>query len=253
MTPDTPSSALESLRYRRIFFGHQSVGANILDGIGRLDREHPSAGLRIVESTDPADYTRPVFGHARIGVNRQPLGKIDFFADVLRGGLVGKTEIALMKLCYVDVTRDTDIDSLLAHYRQTMASLRAEFPATVLVHVTVPVTVMPPLHHRLLGTLLRRHNRAADDNLARTEYNRRLIGLYAGREPVFDLAGAESVFPSGRQNRFTSDGREFRALVRRYSSDGRHLSEQGRRVVAAALLGFLARLETPGPARVHRT
>jgi hypothetical protein len=99
---------------------------------------------------------------------------------------------------------------------------------------------MPSLLRRIVGGLRRRPNRAAHDNLARAEYNRLLMQTYAGNEPVFDLAGIESTNTSGRSLRYSLHGRDFRTLVPAYSSDGRHLSEIGRRTVASGLLGFLA-------------
>jgi hypothetical protein len=250
MTSAIDATTFALLHHKQIYFGHQSVGANILDGVHDLCRADPAHRLNIVESSDPHAYTGPMLGHSRLGRNHEPRTKIEAFAEMLGAGLGNRVHIALFKFCYVDVTEDSDPAALFAHYRTVMAQLAAAYPRTLLVHVTVPLTVMPGALTRLAGGLLRRHNRAAHDNLARAEYNRMLVETYAGQQPVFDLAGIESTAPSGRANRFSLHGREFRALLPAYSSDGRHLSASGRRVVAAAFLRYLALLgETPP---VHR-
>lgn len=242
MTPAT-DAASSALAHKRIYFGHQSVGANILDGVQDLCRADPSLRLKLVESSDPAAYTTPVLGHSRLGRNHDPRSKIDAFAEILGAGLGARLDIALFKFCYVDVNEDSDNSTLFEYYRKVMAQLAVACPHTLLVHVTVPVTTVPGLLPRLVGRLLRRHNRAAHDNLARAHYNRLLTQTYAGKEPLFDLAAVESTTPAGRVHRFSLRGNEFRALVPSYSSDGRHLSGLGRRVVANALIQYLARLE----------
>jgi hypothetical protein len=99
---------------------------------------------------------------------------------------------------------------------------------------------MPSWPQRAIRTLLGRpRTKAIDDNLARADYNERLRTTYGNRAAIFDLAAAESTYPSGRRNLFRWNEREFAALIQRYSNDGRHLGPEGRRVVAAALLKFL--------------
>lgn len=240
MKPGT-DTALALLQHKRIYFGHQSVGANILDGVRALCRAFPAHGLNIVETARPDDFSVPVFGHSKIGRNQDPRSKIDAFAEIMGSGLGDKTDIAFFKFCYVDVTDGSDVAGLFNYYRTVMAQLSAAFPRTRLLHLTVPVTVMPDLLRRVIGRLRQRRNRVAHDNLARAEYNRLLTQAFAGKEPVFDLAGTESTTGSGYTLRHTLQGREFHTLVPAYSSDGRHLSETGQRVVAAALLDVLAR------------
>lgn len=236
---DTATFAI--LHHKRIYFGHQSVGANILAGIQDMGRTDPAFALNIVESCKPDAYNEPVLGHSRIGRNHDPRSKIDGFSEVLGAGLGNRVDMALFKFCYVDVTDGSDYTGLFDYYRNVMKQLARAYPHTQLIHVTLPVTVMPGLLRRIVGNLRRRPNRAAHDNLARAEFNRLLIQTYAEIAPVFDLAGVESTTASGRAVRYALRGREFRTLVPSYSSDGRHLSETGRRVVASKFLHFLAK------------
>ena len=76
------------------------------------------------------------------------------------------------------------------------------------------------------------------DNARRNLYNDKLRGRYA--DSLFDLAAIESRIDDKRRATFTKDGGTYDLLHRPYTSDGGHLNEAGRRVVAAELLAFLA-------------
>lgn len=252
MTPGIDTVTLSLLQHKRIYFGHQSVGANIIEGIRGLYRSN-QLGLNIVESSQPQAYAAPVFGHSRIGRNQEPRSKIDAFAEILNAGLGNKVDMALLKFCYVDVTDGSDVAGLFGYYHNVMTQLTNAYPHTRFIHVTMPITVMPSLLRRIIGGLRRRRNRVAYDNLARADYNRNLIQTYAGRQPIFDLATAESTTASGQTLRHSLHGRVFYTLAPAYSSDGRHLSETGRRVVASELLKCLAAVGTEASTPAART
>ena len=57
---DVSDSALEKLSKKKIYFGHQSVGNNIVDGISDLMKENPGIKLNILKTDDP-DYTQVGF------------------------------------------------------------------------------------------------------------------------------------------------------------------------------------------------
>jgi len=69
---DVPASAWEKLSQKKIYFGHQSVGFNILDGVKDLMKEYPKIKLNIVETTDTKDFPNGVFAHSRVGQNTDP-------------------------------------------------------------------------------------------------------------------------------------------------------------------------------------
>ncbi len=81
-----------------------------------------------------------------------------------------------------------------------------------------------------------------DDNIKRNQYNQLLKEYYEGKEPVFDLAKIESTYPDGKRCTFEKDGKTYYSLVSEYTSDGGHLNEKGRKIVAEKLLVFLANL-----------
>jgi hypothetical protein len=249
MTDDqgVPDSAWTELARERVFFGHQSVGWNIVEGIADLARERSAPGVRIVEGDSAADG-RPALAHAAIGRNGAPGGKTDAFAARIEGGLGNRVDIALHKYCYADIGSGTDAAAVFEHYRATMARLHAEYPGVVFVHVTVPLVALRNRGLRLAVQRLIGHapERVAS-NIVRERFNDLMRQEYAGREPLFDLAQLESTHPDGRRERIPFSGRPGYSLVPGYSSDGSHLNGPGRRRIARALLVFLAELPAAGP------
>jgi len=233
---DVPARAWEALAANRIYFGHQSVGFNIVDGMKDLAGADAEIVLNIQETKSPAAFQHPVFAHSRIGRNMDPRSKIDDFRSILESGVGALADTAFMKLCYVDISGATDVPSLLDHYRTTMSQLRSEFPSLQLIHVTVPLMALSQSlkdrGKRLIKKILGKPKRE--------QYNRMLRETYEGREPVFDLALAESTLPDGTRCAVVEDGERIACLVPAYTDDGGHLNETGRRWVAARLLRLLA-------------
>src|SRR3989454_12732065 len=80
----------------RIYFGHQSVGANILQGVKEL-----GVSLSIKDEF--------------LAENGEPLRKLQNFKAAVGEG--SRFDIALVKFCYVDVNADTDARALFERYR----------------------------------------------------------------------------------------------------------------------------------------
>ena len=93
---DVPESAWQKLAQKKIYFGHQSVGFNIMDGIRDLMKENPQIKLNIVEGHDPAMFNQPVFAHSRVGENTKPITKITEFQQFIENGIGAKADIAPM-------------------------------------------------------------------------------------------------------------------------------------------------------------
>ena len=237
---EVPEAAWRTLAARRIFFGHQSVGDNIMEGVADLVREEPRLGLRVAAGTDALDGGTGVFAHARIGRNGEPGLKTDDFARRIRGPLRGKANVAFHKYCYADILEDTDVATVFDHYRQVMDSLRAEFPEVVFVHVTVPLVRVQSGPKAWLKQLLGRTPGRYGGDFARERFNQLMRATYGGREALFDLAAVESTRPDGRRQAIRSGRRRGYALVPAYTADGSHLNAAGRRRAAEALLVVLA-------------
>src|SRR5688500_12337428 len=93
----------DGLASQRIFFGHQSVGGNLMEGVQGVLAEHSSIPLRVVEISSPSELSTPAFYHAAIGTNGEPATKLAAFREIVTEGM-GDRGIAVLKFCYVDVT-----------------------------------------------------------------------------------------------------------------------------------------------------
>jgi len=235
----------QSLGTKRIFFGHQSVGANIMDGVADVIRDEPRIGLRVAGGEGALAGGGGVFAHGPVGRNGDPGSKTDDFARLIEGPLRGKVDVAFHKYCYVDITETTDVAAVFDHYQKTMARLRAEFPGVVFVHVTTPLVRVQSGPRAALKLLLGQSPGRYGGNFARERFNELMRDAYRGREPLFDLASTESTRPDGRREAIQSGKRSGYALVPAYTTDNSHLNEVGRRRVAEELLVFLARLPAP--------
>jgi len=236
------ASAWGKLSQKSFYFGHQSVGFNIIDGIKDVMKEHPQIKLNIVESSDAADLRVGTFEHSRVGKNVEPKSKIDEFVQFLKNGIGNKANFAFLKFCYVDIRGESDVNDIFAYYKESMAKLKQEFANTTIVHFTVPLTTTKTTWKTIVKKIIGRKTSQYDNNIKRNEYNNLLLKTYAGKEPVFDLAKVESTFPDGRRCSFSKDSKTYYSLVPEYTSDGGHLNEIGRKIVAEQLLIFLAKL-----------
>jgi hypothetical protein len=238
---DKPPDALQRVASARVFFGHQSVGGNIVEGLGELQTLEPRLTLRVASIDDVSSLTGGYLSHARLGRNGDPRGKTDAFATVLDTQLRDRVDIAFHKYCYVDIDQGTDVRALFENYRAVMARLAQAHPHVTFVHMTVPIVkVQGGLKGLLKGWAGRELDHYAD-NVARERFNGLLREAY-GRDHLFDLAAAESTYPDGRRERVASSGTSTFSLVPSFSSDGAHLNPRGRQMVAAELIAFLSAL-----------
>lgn len=232
-----------ALAEKRIFFGHQSVGGNVIDGVQELLAEHPEIPLKVVETEDPLSMEEPGLYHARIGENGAPMSKLEAFREIVSGASVAESGIAMVKYCYVDIEPETDPVALFETYREEVDALRERNPGLTIVHVTLPLREDPGVlaywKARLRGNPSER-----EVNLIRQRYNELMRTTYGGREPVFDLAGLEAAGPSGELSTVTFQGEEVPALAPDWTYDGGHLNEAGRRRIAEAFLVTLARIQS---------
>jgi hypothetical protein len=158
-------------------------------------------------------------------------------------GIGGSADVAFFKFCFVDIGADTDVNKVFDHYKNTMSRLKTKYPGTTFVHVTVPLgTTIESWKTRIKVLMGKTEIWEYDANIRKNEFNNLLRGNYAGREPVFDLAGFESTYPDGKRSTFTKNGTSYYDLAPEYTYDDGHLNEKGRKWVAEQLLMFLADL-----------
>lgn len=216
----SPDEAMREVASARIYFGHQSVGWNIIDGMTALYGKRGIAAPNVVDGMGGLPSIQAGFAQQEIGSNGDPQSKFDDFAAAVTSGT--RVDVAAMKLCYVDITADSKPRAIFAAYRRAVARVQASVPGTSLVHVTAPLTVDDP---------------AA--NLKRQRYNTLLRKTYGSQ--VFDLARVESTRPGGSRVTGRHHGQRYFALFRGYSSDGGHLNARGSKRTAAAFVKALAR------------
>lgn len=237
---DALESDLRAVSAKRVFFGHQSVGRNILDGLEDLQRGLGPPVVRIVElgsAGSPDD--RGILLHGKVGQNERPATKCEDFRRILDQELQGRIDVALFKFCYVDFNDTSDVPAIVDVYSRTMDDLKQRHPAVVFVHVTAPLRTVDRGPGVWSRELLGRRNRSKHANARRGEFNRLLQERYAG-EPVFDLAASMSTHADGRRESFRLDGAKYPALVPAYTEDGGHLNAVGRTHVAAAFVHAIA-------------
>jgi hypothetical protein len=242
---DVPKACWTALAGKRIFFGHQSVGYNIIDGIRDIVKEHDYIKLNVVETRGPAEFDRPLLAHAQVGRNQNPASKIEDFTNIMDAGIGGKADIAFFKFCYVDVTRNADPKKIFDRYSTAMENLKRRYPRTRFVHVTVPLCSTPKGIEKNLKqcvkSLIGRPG-VLDDNLMRERYNELLRDAYSGKEPVFDLALTESINAKGLRCYAVKGTEKVPVLAPEYTDDGGHLNTLGRRKAAEQLLIVLAEI-----------
>lgn len=181
----------------------------------------------------------PAIQDALIGANEDPLRKIEDFAARVRSGVGEQVDVAMMKLCYIDVTARTDVDALFATYRTTLSALERDHPQVTFVHVTVPLTAERSGLSKLRARLTGNDRYGSDENVARERLNALIRAAYASQH-LFDLAGVESTRPDGSRVTGRHDGADYFALYDGYASDLGHLNAAGAEVAAAAWLTAVA-------------
>jgi hypothetical protein len=242
---DIPIESWAELAEKKIFFGHKSVGNDIIEGIRDIIEVHDYIRLNIVETSNPADFEAPVFGHAQIGVNTDPASKMVDFMTILDSGLGSKVDIAFMKLCYVDITRDSKLENILSDYGMMSENLKSCYPNIVFINVTVPLCSVPGDFKSNLKEsvkLLIGKPGFLEDNIKRNHYNNIFKKSYLESGTIFDLAFIESTDPEDLRC-YVRKGRDnVPVMASEYTEDGGHLNERGRRKVAEQLLITLAEL-----------
>ena len=247
---------LRLLATKRIAFGHQSVGANLLEGLQDLAEANPDIPLTMVHAAESTALPAACIAERAVGSNADPESKCRGFEQMLGWMPSGGVDLALMKFCYIDITALTDIHSILSMYLSMVDSLKRLHPCTAVVHVTVPLTSRSPWWKRIAKRLLGLGDSSREDNMRRNEFNRLLLRTFAG-EPVFDLAARESTHENGTRESFDEGGEAYLALAGEFTDDGGHLNRRGRMIAAREMLRVLAETlrsrDNPGAREADRT
>jgi len=230
-TLDVPSTITH-----KVFFGHQSVGNNILTGIKSTSPQVPVFNIK--GKPVPRDIEAAIF-HQGIGQNENPMLKMEDFKKRLIGEGVGAiVDVAMMKLCYVDITRNTDIAQVFKEYVNTVDSIKNSSSSLQIIHCTVPLTSEKP---RSVKQVIKKILFGKSDNIARNKFNTMLLNEFGNNSKVYDLAKVESTRPDGSRECFIKGGETFFAMYPGYTDDGGHLNCEGQKRAAIELLKIIER------------
>ena len=224
----------------RVYFGHQSVGGNIMNGLADLQGQLGKQVIRVGElgSLDVSG-DHGVLLHTKVGKNEQPVSKCQDFQRILDQQLAGLVDVALFKFCYIDFNDTSDVDAIFETYSRTMDDLKQRHPDITFIHVTAPLRSVDRGPGVWAREMLGRPNRAKLANVSRNEFNRRLKERYPA-DPIYDLAAVMSTYPDGRRESFKMDGNTYDSLVPAYTDDGGHLNAVGRTHAAAEFVRSIA-------------
>jgi hypothetical protein len=215
------------------FFGHQSVGVDLMDGVQSIDSQLVVKDVHLSDTITQ----QGVFYHAKIGQNRNPQLKVAEFCEFVSHN-AQNLSVAGMKFCYVDITSSTNTDSLFIYYQQKMNELAQLAPNVRLFHVTVPLRSVKDDFKSSVKEWLLNKDYGKKDNIARERFNELMREHYADNE-LFDLAKFEAQLPNGSINSFRSANGECMALCQEYTEDGGHLNQTGKTMMGARFIQFL--------------
>lgn len=210
---------LSTIAKQRIFFAHRSVGADIV--VGGLQAVYLDFGVAAPRVNDGVPMPSGSFGDRWLNQSDDPQSKLDDFDMWVREKGVGDAaDLAFMKLGFVDINTETDVNALFDRYRAMMRALESDYPEVVFLHVTISVTRWVP-----------------ESNAAIARFNALMRSEYGATGRLFDLAGAISTCTDGRPDTHRTMSRDiYYQICQEYTSDGGHLNEKGAKVAAAAML-----------------
>lgn len=79
----TPPALWDNLAKKKIYFAHQSVGYNIIDGVKEIIKKNPHIHLNIIETTKKTDLKGGFFAHSKIGQNKLLSQRVTNFLNYL--------------------------------------------------------------------------------------------------------------------------------------------------------------------------
>jgi hypothetical protein len=226
-----PQSTMDAIGQQKWYFAHASVGVNMIDGMNDLHAADPTRYQLQITSAGAIPPSTPSPGTVYEDDRGNPGSdaKFSLFQSALDAGWRSPSvDFAMDKLCFIDP------DASFAAYRDSMSALNAAYPETTLVYTTMPLTTDED-----------------GNNVLRNEYNDAVRNYcLANNKLLFDIADIEAFDPSGIASTFTSGGSLYQKLYDGYSSDGGHLTVEGRQQVARGWYAAAATAVVPEPSTI---
>jgi lysophospholipase L1-like esterase len=220
---------VEAAARQRVLFAHQSVGANILDGVRKLADEN-NVKLTITESRSDQGKTPAIF-QFMVGRNGDPLGKIKDFIST--SSSFPDIDVAMVKICYVDLNKNSDATAVAKTYADAIKTLQRAHPSTRFIAITSPLTAVPSGAKAWVKSLIRGSPPELADNEKRKEFNDYLRKEF-DKDHLFDLAALEA------EKAVADDGKEIEVMRPSLTDDGGHLNATGQRLIGTAFIKLLA-------------
>lgn len=231
---------IRQLADQKVYFGHQSVGNNIVDGVQQWEEE-TGMDLSMELSRDFASVSQISFVHFMVGTNRDPRGKVDDFVTLVDQIPEQENAIAFFKFCFADFHESTDVDDLFVYFREKMLYLKDKHTNIHFLVSTVPAMAVQKGWRALAKKVLGRAPYGYLQNIKLFEFNRKILSEFDGILPVFDLAGIEVTRPDGTMETYRYKGSDYPCMPDYYASDYGHLNDFGAKTVSYNLLAFLAK------------
>lgn len=222
-----------------MFFGHQSVGSNIIHGLGGVYADSQTERPVVRDASDIGDEDR-FLAHAMVGVNGDPQSKIDEFKALLAGGLASRADTVVLKFCYVDVTSGSDVRQVFEAYSTAMDDVSREYPDLQIVYTTVPLSTEASWKSRLKAAVTGSIPPYTADNIVREQYNSMVRERYGSSGRLFDIALVESTQDDGSRVEGEHDGLPYFSLDQRIAADSGHLNDEGARLAADEFVRIVA-------------
>jgi hypothetical protein len=235
------SKKITIISQNNIYFGHRSVGQNIIEGLTKINSEYGNNEIKIKELQNISDYKGNYFIHSNIGNNGDPKSKFKEFAKIIDNS--ANINIAMMKLCFVDFNKNTDVMDIFNSYTSMIDSLQNKFPSITFLHFTVPLKSQPSWANKIKDIIKNREKEDPRENLKRNEYNELILSKYS-KDYIFDLAGAESTYPDGKREFMMVDDKISYTLINNYSTDGGHLNVEGQQIITTKLINKIYKVLT---------
>jgi hypothetical protein len=239
--PEHIEESLQKIQTMRIFFGHRSVGNNVLQGLEDILLKFSDIHMNIVNWENTSDLPEYYLAHYSIGENGKPFSKCSAFLERMPIIVKNKADIAFFKFCFVDIDEKSDIEEIFDYYQKTILEIRDKYPELTIIHVTVPLMVESGGIKKKIKRMIGVKDGFDASNIKRNEFNRLLLEHYK-EEPIFDLATIESTYPDGSRASFRVKDVLYYELALKYTDDGGHLNALGRKMAAYGLIEILAQI-----------
>lgn len=214
---------------KKIYFGHQSVGSNIVDGI---KNNHKNVQIVNLDKFDASTTSSFLLVHSYVGKNFNPKSKIDDFTNIVIDRVKNEVDAVALKFCYVDINAKTDVNALINYYEQSIMKIRAVLPNIKIIHVTTPLTSDRGIKAQIKKMI------KGDDNFKRNEYNQLLKERFKN-ELIFDLAFIEAQKTDGTFSCHRKNRKQVLTLAPEYTDDGGHLNSVGKKHVSKYFVKFI--------------